>query len=63
MMDVRAPVEYEKGSFPSATNHPLMNNDERRVVGIRYKEQGPDAACELGNLRTWEPGGIWLHQT
>jgi tRNA 2-selenouridine synthase len=49
MMDVRAPVEYEKGSFPSATNLPIMNNDERRLVGICHKEQGPDAAWELGN--------------
>jgi len=49
MMDVRAPVEYKKGLFPSATNHPLMNNDKRRLVGIRCKEQGPDAAWELGN--------------
>ena len=49
MIDLRAPVEYEKGSFPSATNLPLMNNDERHLVGICYKERGPDAAWELGN--------------
>jgi tRNA 2-selenouridine synthase len=49
MMDVRAPVEYEKGSFPSARNFPLMTNDERHLVGICYKEQGQDAAIALGH--------------
>jgi tRNA 2-selenouridine synthase len=49
MMDVRAPIEYEKGSFQSAHNYPLMTNDERHQVGICYKEQGQDAAIELGH--------------
>lgn len=49
MMDVRSPVEYLKGSFPSARNIPLMTNDERHRVGIRYKQNGQDAAIELGN--------------
>jgi tRNA 2-selenouridine synthase len=48
-MDVRAPVEYEKGSFPSACNIPLMTNDERHEVGLCYKEKGQDAAIELGH--------------
>ena len=29
LLDVRAPVEYSKGSFPCAENAPLMNDDER----------------------------------
>lgn len=48
MMDVRAPVEFERGAFPMATNLPLMNNDEREAVGTRYKEAGQVAAIELG---------------
>ncbi|MBW7471423.1 tRNA 2-selenouridine(34) synthase MnmH [Marinobacter sp. F4218] len=49
LMDVRAPVEFDKGSFPSAENAPLMNDDERHRVGICYKEQGQDRAIELGH--------------
>lgn len=49
LMDVRAPVEFAKGSFPNAVNAPLMNDDERHRVGICYKEQGQDKAIELGH--------------
>jgi tRNA 2-selenouridine synthase len=48
-MDVRSPVEYEKGSFPSACNIPLITNDERHEVGLCYKQKGQDAAIELGH--------------
>ncbi|MEQ5835619.1 tRNA 2-selenouridine(34) synthase MnmH [Marinobacter sp. NFXS9] len=49
LMDVRAPVEFSKGSFPTAINAPLMNDDERHRVGIRYKEAGQQSAIELGH--------------
>jgi len=49
MMDVRAPVEFEQGAFPGVENLPLMNNEERHNVGIRYKEMGQDEAIELGH--------------
>lgn len=49
LMDVRAPVEFTKGSFPSAENAPLMNDDERHRVGICYKDKGQDKAIELGH--------------
>lgn len=49
LMDVRAPVEFHKGSFPGAINAPLMNDDERHRVGIRYKEKGQQSAIELGH--------------
>ncbi|MFD2231656.1 tRNA 2-selenouridine(34) synthase MnmH [Alkalimarinus sediminis] len=49
MMDVRAPIEFNKGSFPHTVNEPLMNDEERHLVGIRYKQQGQDSAIELGN--------------
>ena len=49
LMDVRAPVEFARGSFPGAVNAPLMNDDERHEVGICYKEKGQDAAIELGH--------------
>lgn len=49
MLDVRAPVEYQQGAFPFTENIPLMNDDERCKVGIRYKESGQDKAIELGH--------------
>jgi tRNA 2-selenouridine synthase len=48
MIDVRAPVEFNKGSFPSAINLPLLTDDERHQVGICFKQNGQDAAIELG---------------
>ncbi len=49
LMDVRAPVEFSQGAFPHAVNYPLMNDQERHEVGIRYKQNGQDAAIKLGN--------------
>jgi tRNA 2-selenouridine synthase len=49
MIDVRAPIEFIKGAFPSSINAPLMNDDEREAVGTCYKEHGSDAALELGH--------------
>jgi len=49
IMDVRAPVEFNKGAFPSATNLPLMVEIERQKVGTCYKRHGQDAAIELGH--------------
>ena len=50
LLDVRAPVEFEKGAFPCSQNIPLLDNEQRAAIGTRYKEQGQDAAIELG----WE---------
>jgi tRNA 2-selenouridine synthase len=49
LIDVRAPVEFEQGAFQHAVNLPLMNDHERHLVGTCYKEQGSDAAMELGH--------------
>ena len=49
LMDVRAPIEFEKGAFNQSTNYPLMNNDERAAVGLCYKNNGQAAAITLGN--------------
>tara|TARA_R110001583_G_scaffold193153_1_gene360880 strand:+ start:9407 stop:10543 length:1137 start_codon:yes stop_codon:yes gene_type:complete len=49
LMDVRAPIEFEKGAFNQSINHPLMNNDERAAVGLCYKNKGQEAAITLGN--------------
>ena len=48
LLDVRAPVEFAEGSFPMAHNHPLLDDEQRHLIGQRYKEQGQDSAVALG---------------
>ncbi len=48
LLDVRAPVEFSKGAFPTSVNHPLMTDDERHLIGIRYKHAGQENAIRLG---------------
>lgn len=48
LLDVRAPVEFHEGAFPSAVNLPLMNNTERAAIGKRYKDAGQNEAILLG---------------
>ena len=48
LLDTRAPIEFQQGAFPGARNIPLMSDEERQLVGIRYKEAGQQAAIRLG---------------
>jgi tRNA 2-selenouridine synthase len=48
LMDVRAPVEFNKGAFPNSQNLPLLDDEQRTLIGTRYKQQGQDKAIELG---------------
>lgn len=49
LIDVRAPVEFAEGAIPHSINLPLMNDEERHLVGICYKKQGQEAAIRLGH--------------
>lgn len=49
LIDVRAPIEFQQGAFPSATNLPLMSDDERHKVGLCYKQHGNASAVKLGH--------------
>ncbi len=49
LIDLRAPLEYQRGSFPSSVSIPLMSNEERAKVGTCYKKQGQEAAIMLGH--------------
>lgn len=49
LFDLRAPIEFAQGSFPTAISLPLMTDDERSKVGTCYKQQGQDAAIKLGH--------------
>ncbi len=48
LLDVRAPIEFNKGAFPNAVNLPILNDKERELVGIEYKKKGNEAATKLG---------------
>lgn len=48
LIDVRAPIEFANGSFPSAVNLPILNDLERHEIGLIYKEKGPQAARDSG---------------
>ncbi len=48
LIDVRAPIEYEKGAFPNSINIPILSNEERHIIGICYKEKGNEEATKLG---------------
>ncbi|MBL0309568.1 MAG: tRNA 2-selenouridine(34) synthase MnmH [Bacteroidetes bacterium] len=48
MIDVRSEGEYEYGHIPQAVNMPLFNNEERKIVGTLYKQQGKEEAIIMG---------------
>lgn len=48
LLDVRSPAEFAQGHIPGAISFPLFTDDERAQVGTCYKQQGRDAAVELG---------------
>lgn len=40
VVDVRSPSEYNTGHIPGALNIPLFDDNERKIVGITYKNEG-----------------------
>ncbi len=48
VIDVRSPAEFEHGHIPGSFNFPVLDNDERKTVGITYKERGREAAVIKG---------------
>lgn len=48
LLDVRSPSEYALGHIPGAISFPLFTDEERAHVGTFYKNEGPEAALELG---------------
>ena len=47
LLDVRAPIEFQKGAFINATNIAILEDEERHLVGTKYKEEGNTAAVKL----------------
>lgn len=48
MLDVRSPQEFSEASAPNAVNIPLLDDQQRHLVGAEYKRVGKEAAIALG---------------
>ncbi len=48
VIDVRSPAEYNHAHLPGAVNLPLFSDEERAVVGTKYKQVSRQAAIKIG---------------
>ncbi len=48
LIDVRSPGEYYKGHMPYSINIPLFDNEERTIIGKKYKSAGREIAVKEG---------------
>ena len=48
LIDVRSPGEYYKGHMPNSINIPLFDNEERKIIGTIYKNNGRKNAVNEG---------------
>jgi tRNA 2-selenouridine synthase len=49
MMDVRAPIEFERGAFPTSMNLPIMDDKQREIIGTCFSNQGQAKAIQKGH--------------
>jgi tRNA 2-selenouridine synthase len=48
LIDVRSPAEFAQGHIPGAVNLPILDNEERHIVGLTYKQEGNEKAVQKG---------------
>jgi tRNA 2-selenouridine synthase len=48
IVDARSPGEYAEDHLPGAVNWPVLDNDERRIVGTEYKQISSFEARKIG---------------
>lgn len=48
VIDVRSPAEFNQGRIPGSFNLPILDDQERALVGITYKQNGRNDAVDLG---------------
>jgi tRNA 2-selenouridine synthase len=48
LIDARSPAEYALDHIPGAINCPVLDDEERRIVGTLYKQQGAFEARRVG---------------
>ncbi len=58
LIDARSEGEYGKGHIPGAVNVPLLNNENRVIVGTTYKQKGRKEAV----LKGFELSGPLFHE-
>ena len=47
-IDVRSGQEYKKGTIPNSISMPILDDDQHKLVGMDYKENGKESAITLG---------------
>lgn len=48
VLDVRSPGEYNHAHIPGAYSLPLFTDEERKIVGTAYKQEGREEAIKIG---------------
>ena len=48
LVDIRSPQEFEEFHIPGAINIPLFENEEKKLIGYIYRNEGEDRAREVG---------------
>ena len=48
IIDVRSPAEFAEDHLPSAENWPVLDDEQRRIVGTLYVKDSPLAARKVG---------------
>ncbi|MET0312486.1 MAG: rhodanese-like domain-containing protein, partial [Burkholderiaceae bacterium] len=48
IIDARSPAEFAIDHVPGAINGPVLDDEERRLVGTLYKQQGAFEARRVG---------------
>ncbi|MBK7888320.1 MAG: hypothetical protein IPJ86_13850 [Bacteroidetes bacterium] len=48
LLDTRSEKEFEKAHIPGAISLPLLNNEQRHIIGTVYKKEGRQAAVLKG---------------
>jgi tRNA 2-selenouridine synthase len=49
MLDVRSTGEFSRTQFPFSVCEPILDDQERHLVGLEYKQKGQAAAIALGH--------------
>jgi len=53
VFDVRSPGEFHQGHVPGSINLPLLNDEERAIVGTIYKQVGQSEAFDVALERSF----------
>lgn len=48
VVDVRSPAEYAQGHIPGAVNIPILDNEERALVGTAFVKEGSEQGFNVG---------------